>query len=398
MEDITLLGKGVHGKVTVKGFFATKEMDDIFRAISEIFVLKRLKSEYILRAESYELSADQLSVKMSLGVPLPSIINKLDGARKVQIINGLILGLADLQNFGFVHGDIKPDNIILDCDGSPKLIDFGIVTGDLQIFGVATQTYSFGGRDYIARAMYALGITICKIFCPDSCRQDDYAFARQRIMELFPCMRHTITKTLIDDRKPQKFLDLLTVSRNLQKPKVETLCSSIDLIGPYIYEYGAMNKISSSIIFDAVTRMSHLHALLKIPDDQLLSYALGCVIISASLKGDSLCGIYDKIDYGVLRTIIDLTYAFQINEIVTTTQLLLYCHDNRYHHHEWKDHCAKFIDENNVNEDDPDINMVTLINMIAMKIGRSLRSGIFVNTEKRVDYFLRLDGVSIFNK
>lgn len=40
----------------------------------------------------------------------------------------LVSGLAYLHGRGVVHGDIKPDNILLSADGSVKLSDFGSAT------------------------------------------------------------------------------------------------------------------------------------------------------------------------------------------------------------------------------------------------------------------------------
>jgi Protein kinase domain len=42
-----------------------------------------------------------------------------------QLIHPLMDGLSQVHEAGFVHRDIKPDNIILDAEGKPTLIDFG---------------------------------------------------------------------------------------------------------------------------------------------------------------------------------------------------------------------------------------------------------------------------------
>jgi serine/threonine protein kinase len=52
----------------------------------------------------------------------------LDWDRRVCIIRGVAKGLAHLHNCNpiIVHLDIKPPNILLDQDYTPKLADFGL--------------------------------------------------------------------------------------------------------------------------------------------------------------------------------------------------------------------------------------------------------------------------------
>jgi serine/threonine protein kinase len=38
----------------------------------------------------------------------------------------LILALEHLHSMGFIYRDIKPENILIDCDGHLKLTDFGL--------------------------------------------------------------------------------------------------------------------------------------------------------------------------------------------------------------------------------------------------------------------------------
>ena len=41
----------------------------------------------------------------------------------------LILAIESVHAMGFIHRDIKPDNILIDKDGHIKLTDFGLCTG-----------------------------------------------------------------------------------------------------------------------------------------------------------------------------------------------------------------------------------------------------------------------------
>ena len=41
----------------------------------------------------------------------------------------VVLALNAIHSMGFIHRDIKPDNILIDLDGHIKLTDFGLCTG-----------------------------------------------------------------------------------------------------------------------------------------------------------------------------------------------------------------------------------------------------------------------------
>src|SRR5262249_16061534 len=64
------------------------------------------------------------------GGDLSSHIKKqwpLSGGSTLSIAAGLAAGLAAMHDGNMIHRDIKPDNILIAADGSPKIGDFGVI-------------------------------------------------------------------------------------------------------------------------------------------------------------------------------------------------------------------------------------------------------------------------------
>ncbi|MGW7098132.1 serine/threonine-protein kinase [Streptomyces sp. NPDC054838] len=106
-------------------------------------------------------------------------VSEPEGAR---LITGICEGLAHLHRTGWVHGDLKPDNVLLMADGSVRLSDFGLaaeLTGTRGTHGYAPPMGTF---DYLpperwkaplgehgvqvrpSADIWALGIVIHEVF------------------------------------------------------------------------------------------------------------------------------------------------------------------------------------------------------------------------------------------
>jgi eukaryotic-like serine/threonine-protein kinase len=90
------------------------------------------------------------------------------------VIRDTALGLAHAHERGIIHRDVKPENILIDADGTPKLTDFGLVMHQDEDHKTLTQTglmigsYYYvspeqldGARDIDGRSdIYSLGATL----------------------------------------------------------------------------------------------------------------------------------------------------------------------------------------------------------------------------------------------
>ncbi len=116
-----------------------------------------------------------------------SLRNRLDAgateAEGARLITEICEGLAHLHRTGWVHGDLKPDNVLLMADGSVKLSDFGLTT---ELTGTHAYAPPMGTFDYLpperwkaplgeqgvrvrpSADIWALGIMIHEVFASGS--------------------------------------------------------------------------------------------------------------------------------------------------------------------------------------------------------------------------------------
>lgn len=135
----------------------------------------------IATVHDFDRDGDLTYIVMELlaGQPLDEVTHAargtgLERGRALQIIRGIAEGLAHAHRRGVVHCDLKPANVFLGEDGTPKLLDFGIAR---TLPGVATEQDDFdpgrlgaytpsyatedmmtGGQPDASDDLYALGL------------------------------------------------------------------------------------------------------------------------------------------------------------------------------------------------------------------------------------------------
>jgi serine/threonine-protein kinase len=124
-----VLGREVAVKVMlpVPGTLAASE-----RFRREARAIARLSDPHVVTAYDFGEYADCFYLAMELvdGHTVGEVLRcsgPLDPDRAESIIRQAATGLAAAHRQGVVHRDIKPDNLLLTCDGSVKVADFGIV-------------------------------------------------------------------------------------------------------------------------------------------------------------------------------------------------------------------------------------------------------------------------------
>ncbi|WP_093630446.1 serine/threonine-protein kinase [Streptomyces sp. 3213.3] len=135
-----------------------------FRA--EARLLGGLQSLYVTGLYEYVESPQGAAIVMELvdGVSLRTLLTRqgrLDPEAALVLLKGSLLGLADAHRIGVVHRDYKPENVLVETDGSSKLVDFGIAVDAGTSAGVA------GTPSYMAPEQWT--------GAPASCAADVYA-------------------------------------------------------------------------------------------------------------------------------------------------------------------------------------------------------------------------------
>jgi tetratricopeptide (TPR) repeat protein/predicted kinase len=146
----------------------------------EIHALARLRHPGVVRILEHGMhrSMPWLAMELVEGATVREHCAGLDLPRSLRIVRRLCETLAHIHGEGIVHGDLKPENIVVRADGTPVLVDFGLAAQfwrelsreTLEAGGAMTGTAAYMAPEQIlgepidARAdLYALGCILYEL-------------------------------------------------------------------------------------------------------------------------------------------------------------------------------------------------------------------------------------------
>ena len=125
-----MLDRPVAVKVMLKEYGADAEFVEKFK--KEAQAAAKLIHPNIAQIYSYGIcdGMPYIAMELASGGSLYSVMNANPGhadiTRVLKICQQTALALQCASDQGFVHGDVKPENILLDSNGNAKLVDFGL--------------------------------------------------------------------------------------------------------------------------------------------------------------------------------------------------------------------------------------------------------------------------------
>jgi len=149
--------KGRPHVVALKVLTSHGEMEE-HRFDREISVLKKIDSPWIVKCHDSGTLGDARYYVMDLveGVHLDEYLTKseLDLHGKLVIFQRVCRAVADAHTKGVIHRDLKPRNILIDKDGQPHILDFGICSLDSMDGSSQGQTTITQAGDVIGTLKY----------------------------------------------------------------------------------------------------------------------------------------------------------------------------------------------------------------------------------------------------
>ena len=114
------------------------------RFVAEVKSVARLAHPNI--AQVFDQGSDGQFLYLAMedlpGRTLRSLLRErgwLPWGEALEVMNQVLAGLAAAHQAGIVHGDVKPENVLLTADGRVKVVDFGLARA-LAAAGIPART------------------------------------------------------------------------------------------------------------------------------------------------------------------------------------------------------------------------------------------------------------------
>ncbi|MDZ7631349.1 MAG: serine/threonine-protein kinase [Gemmatimonadaceae bacterium] len=285
----TMLDRDVALKVLRPELARQAALVERFRA--EAVALARLRHEHIAALYGLDRQGDELVMVMEFvsGETLESRLTRLGPMpwqETIPIMRGVLAALGHAHVRGVVHRDIKPANVMVDADGTVKVMDFGIarLMGENRQtragVAIGTPTYmapeQLRGEDVDGRTdLYAAGALLFELltgrvaFEADS----DYSLMMQQLNE------PPVAPSSVVPGVPRA-MDA-AVSRAMAKKPAQRFASATDFSR-------ALDEITPDSFSVAPVREAAAAVVASAPRDWRVYVIAACVVVATALGAAAL--------------------------------------------------------------------------------------------------------------
>lgn len=280
----TMLDRDVALKVLRPELARQSELVERFRA--EAVALARLRHDHIAALYGLDRQGDELVMVMEFvrGETLEARLTRagpMPWQEAIPVMRGVLAALGHAHARGVVHRDIKPANVMLDSDGTVKVMDFGIarLMGENRQTraGVAIGTPSYmapeqlRGEDVDGRTdLYAAGALLFELLTGRVAfeAESDYSLMMQQLNEP-PAPPSTIVAGV------PRAIDA-AVSRAMAKKPAQRYGSATDFSR-------ALDEITAESSSAAPIRNAAVAVAAKAPRDWRVYVIAACVLAATAL-------------------------------------------------------------------------------------------------------------------
>ncbi|MDT4920789.1 MAG: eukaryotic-like serine/threonine-protein kinase, partial [Pseudonocardiales bacterium] len=122
-------GELVAAKVLDRG--SVDDPDFLARVHHEAAAMRQVDDEHSVRVREVIVERDLAAIVTDFvdGASLRAVLDRyerLSGPQAVDVLRGALHGLAAVHRAGLLHGDVKPENVLIGKNGVSRLIDFGL--------------------------------------------------------------------------------------------------------------------------------------------------------------------------------------------------------------------------------------------------------------------------------
>lgn len=157
-------------------------------------------TKYRRAGHQYERKASFLLTRWVEGTRLDRLVReKLPPARCLELMLAIADAVGHLHRYGLLHRDLKPQNVIVDASGQPRIVDFNVSQSRELADRTQTGTPRYRPPDLTkwstAADVYSLGVILCELLVGRSVdpSQDGWLEQSRIPPEIVPVLRRSVS-------------------------------------------------------------------------------------------------------------------------------------------------------------------------------------------------------------